>query len=70
MSLLDQSGVTGGGFDPCNVHAFKHGQHVDGKIWKLRLSCSQGISFDLYLPVGLSQVVPYQEVANQQHAVG
>ena len=32
---LDQSGMTGGGLDPYNVHALlkKHGQHVDGKIW-------------------------------------
>ena len=44
MSLLDQSGVTGGGLDPYNVHAlfFKYGQHVDAKIWKLRLSCFKG----------------------------
>ena len=43
MNLLDQSGVTGGGLDPYYVPALfvKHGQHVDGKIWKLRLSCCQ-----------------------------
>ena len=41
MSLLDQSGGTGGELDPYNVCMLvcKHGQHVDGKIWKLRLSC-------------------------------
>ena len=44
MSLLDQSGVTGGGLDPYNVHALfvnMHGQHVDGNIWKLCSSCLQ-----------------------------
>ena len=39
---LTKSGVTGGGLDPYNVHALfvNMEQHVDGKIWKLQLSCS------------------------------
>ena len=35
--LLDQSGVTGGGLDPYNIHALfvnMDNMHVDRNIWK------------------------------------